>query len=117
MRGEGEIVAAALGLRAPIGLGRNLDIADRVAFRTHTHAISILVIRIAPAQIIATRPSNCQYPPSPTRLRSHAAPSQTRTSAGVSTRSEEHTSELQSLMRISYAVFCLQKKKKTKQQQ
>src|SRR3546814_5393556 len=30
-------------------------------------------------------------------------------------RSEEHTSELQSLMRISYAVFCL-KKKKTQQQ-
>src|SRR3546814_8254935 len=32
----------------------------------------------------------------------------------VIARSEEHTSELQSLMRISYAVFCL-KKKKTKQ--
>src|SRR3546814_9655032 len=30
-------------------------------------------------------------------------------------RSEEHTSELQSLMRISYAVFCLKKKKQTKQ--
>src|SRR3546814_9957654 len=30
----------------------------------------------------------------------------------IVTRSEEHTSELQSLMRISYAVFCLQKKKK-----
>src|SRR3546814_10863751 len=29
-------------------------------------------------------------------------------------RSEEHTSELQSLMRISYAVFCLKKKKITK---
>src|SRR3546814_2503180 len=29
-------------------------------------------------------------------------------------RSEEHTSELQSLMRISYAVFCLKKKKKKK---
>src|SRR3546814_2772419 len=28
-------------------------------------------------------------------------------------RSEEHTSELQSLMRISYAVFCLKKKKRT----
>src|SRR3546814_10275870 len=28
-------------------------------------------------------------------------------------RSEEHTSELQSLMRISYAVFCLKKKQKT----
>src|SRR3546814_6042857 len=33
---------------------------------------------------------------------------------GAVLRSEEHTSELQSLMRISYAVFCL-KKKKTKQ--
>src|SRR3546814_5137128 len=31
----------------------------------------------------------------------------------VSWRSEEHTSELQSLMRISYAVFCLKKKKYT----
>src|SRR3546814_4717123 len=30
-------------------------------------------------------------------------------------RSEEHTSELQSLMRISYAVFCLKKKKKITQ--
>src|SRR3546814_4413363 len=30
----------------------------------------------------------------------------------VGHRSEEHTSELQSLMRISYAVFCLKKKKK-----
>src|SRR3546814_5415313 len=31
----------------------------------------------------------------------------------LGTRSEEHTSELQSLMRISYAVFCLKKKKQT----
>src|SRR3546814_5427489 len=30
----------------------------------------------------------------------------------IAPRSEEHTSELQSLMRISYAVFCLKKKKK-----
>src|SRR3546814_3923301 len=33
-----------------------------------------------------------------------------RRPVGASTRSEEHTSELQSLMRISYAVFCLKKK-------
>src|SRR3546814_2452105 len=33
---------------------------------------------------------------------------------GQADRSEEHTSELQSLMRISYAVFCLKKKKNTK---
>src|SRR3546814_5063840 len=32
-------------------------------------------------------------------------------------RSEEHTSELQSLMRISYAVFCLKKKKSTENSQ
>src|SRR3546814_4588793 len=34
-------------------------------------------------------------------------------SPGATTRSEEHTSELQSLMRISYAVFCLKKKNTT----
>src|SRR3546814_8724116 len=33
---------------------------------------------------------------------------------GIAHRSEEHTSELQSLMRISYAVFCLKKKTTTK---
>src|SRR3546814_10168310 len=37
-----------------------------------------------------------------------------RENAGKPARSEEHTSELQSLMRISYAVFCLKKKKKRK---
>src|SRR3546814_10154182 len=36
------------------------------------------------------------------------------TAETLANRSEEHTSELQSLMRISYAVFCLKKKKKQK---
>src|SRR3546814_7190665 len=36
--------------------------------------------------------------------------------ARILPRSEEHTSELQSLMRISYAVFCLKKQKNKKQQ-
>src|SRR3546814_7837031 len=47
-------------------------------------------------------------------LRSSAVGDAERTEtdeANLSTRSEEHTSELQSLMRISYAVFCLKKKK------
>src|SRR3546814_4775222 len=47
----------------------------------------------------------------------HPAPARPRccaSSAGSGDRSEEHTSELQSLMRISYAVFCLKKKKKLK---
>src|SRR3546814_6317062 len=48
-------------------------------------------------------------PPGPTRhSRSVPAPAAFRHRS--SARSEEHTSELQSLMRISYAVFCLKKK-------
>src|SRR3546814_7506681 len=47
-----------------------------------------------------------RLPPSPTSTRRAL-------NAGPSSRSEEHTSELQSLMRISYAVFCLKKKKQT----
>src|SRR3546814_1572412 len=39
-------------------------------------------------------------------------PSSERRALGEPLRSEEHTSELQSLMRISYAVFCLKKNKK-----
>src|SRR3546814_6382449 len=40
----------------------------------------------------------------------------TRTRPSTEARSEEHTSELQSLMRISYAVFCLKKKKRQNKQ-
>src|SRR3546814_7753020 len=36
--------------------------------------------------------------------------------SSIEARSEEHTSELQSLMRISYAVFCLKKQQTTRQQ-
>src|SRR3546814_9316972 len=43
---------------------------------------------------------------SPARMEKCARPTE-------KARSEEHTSELQSLMRISYAVFCLKKKKQT----
>src|SRR3546814_2954077 len=47
------------------------------------------------------------------RINSHAAATASSRQPGASAdRSEEHTSELQSLMRISYAVFCLKKKTK-----
>src|SRR3546814_5027395 len=46
----------------------------------------------------------------------HQMLSHSGTIVGLADRSEEHTSELQSLMRISYAVFCLKKKKQTIQQ-
>src|SRR3546814_11873358 len=42
----------------------------------------------------------------------HKCPGDMVSKSASSCRSEEHTSELQSLMRISYAVFCLKKKKK-----
>src|SRR3546814_9877291 len=45
------------------------------------------------------------------RLRPHAHPRDQSLWRACPPRSEEHTSELQSLMRISYAVFCLKKKK------
>src|SRR3546814_6389420 len=49
--------------------------------------------------------------PAPTPSNTVEAPVvSSRFSAGTEDRSEEHTSELQSLMRISYAVFCLKKK-------
>src|SRR3546814_1147500 len=50
-------------------------------------------------------------------VREISRPSRSRTSVCTTIRSEEHTSELQSLMRISYAVFCLKKKKNTNTQQ
>src|SRR3546814_6605640 len=48
----------------------------------------------------------------PGSARLKADPTTSEQAAGYA-RSEEHTSELQSLMRISYAVFCLKKKKNT----
>src|SRR3546814_1757033 len=51
------------------------------------------------------------------RHRLISSPSATEPRVQGKRRSEEHTSELQSLMRISYAVFCLKKKKKNKKEQ
>src|SRR3546814_20885091 len=51
----------------------------------------------------------------PSSINPATSPAISASVSGISTtngyRSEEHTSELQSLMRISYAVFCLKKKK------
>src|SRR3546814_8348570 len=46
------------------------------------------------------------------RQRAHVQEADVEQIGDLGDRSEEHTSELQSLMRISYAVFCLKKKKK-----
>src|SRR3546814_9394883 len=59
-------------------------------------------------------PGGCRprFAPHPASV---AASTATRSQRDCISRSEEHTSELQSLMRISYAVFCLQKKKHKQQ--
>src|SRR3546814_6975782 len=57
------------------------------------------------------RPSR-RPPPEP--CPTSGTPSAMQSTQSRQKRSEEHTSELQSLMRISYAVFCLKKKKKKK---
>src|SRR3546814_9848159 len=53
-------------------------------------------------------PGRGRHSPAPTAATAAEAPAGAATAAA--TRSEEHTSEIQSLMRISYAVFCLKKK-------
>src|SRR3546814_7414590 len=63
------------------------------------------------------RASNFGLPSSVTGTASMpASANQSARSGSAMHRSEEHTSELQSLMRISYAVFCLKKKKNTQSQ-
>src|SRR3546814_1844692 len=56
------------------------------------------------------RPSNTEMPKTKKAV---SPPLAMRGLCPMPPRSEEHTSELQSLMRISYAVFCLKKKKTT----
>src|SRR3546814_5980226 len=63
----------------------------------------------------AAGPGIASWPPSRhprlPNFRRHCSETKASPPPRRSTRSEEHTSELQSLMRISYAVFCLKKKK------
>src|SRR3546814_7923044 len=67
------------------------------------------ICSFASACAIAILLAGCQSTGSDNLVASTAPPG----ISGPAARSEEHTSELQSLMRISYAVFCLKKKKIT----
>src|SRR3546814_7220466 len=73
----------------------------RVEFQPGRYAPEYIPAAAQPADRGARRRSRSEV----------ARPEQSR--RRVDGRSEEHTSELQSLMRISYAVFCLKKKKPT----
>src|SRR3546814_7315619 len=66
------------------------------------------------ARRLPRHPRRGAGPPRRRRQPDRRDPPGSRRAVTPITRSEEHTSELQSLMRISYAVFCLKKKQNTK---
>src|SRR3546814_4355003 len=74
----------------------------------HAAPVAILGLRLC-VDVVHRRGRDAR--PAPRRARTLNGMFVTGTDTGVGKRSEEHTSELQSLMRISYAVFFLKKKK------
>src|SRR3546814_3931888 len=108
-------LASTLALANPVALDANAEERDTRGF------ISITTTR----PLLALMPNCTLEPPVSTPILRKTAIEASRrrwyslsvrvcAGATVIERSEEHTSELQSLMRISYAVFCLKKKKKKK---
>src|SRR3546814_3156017 len=85
----------------------NVDISDAVVTELN---------RILPS--VSTAPPAGYQPGQLVQQRNQAAMNAARAQQGAAAapRSEEHTSELQSLMRSSYAVFCLKKKKTNNKQ-
>src|SRR3546814_2378191 len=87
--------------------------------RTDTLCPYTTLFRSSPAAIAMTTQSEIRISPETTCSDSQLRSRPTQVDVVIPAlspcdrqRSEEHTSELQSLMRISYAVFCLKKKKK-----
>src|SRR3546814_1562320 len=72
--------------------------------------IPLLPPPLTPSWANGRRPRATASSRSPAAANRSAAACSNRTAFAPTRRSEEHTSELQSLMRISYAVFCLKKK-------
>src|SRR3546814_5269395 len=121
----GHIVAAAPGQR-PGGRSRpsdRIEVAGRIEIGRLDVPVEIAIVVIVPVvagtAIAARLPGIITLPVEPafaggkTPLESATLlPPVARQPALPLTRSEEHTSELQSLMRISYAVLCLKKKKR-----
>src|SRR3546814_4747295 len=106
------VIPAKAGIRSPSRSGgpppaarsRGRDAAKRCGLRVHApRAPPTAAAPAAPSAAAAS----CPAPAAPAQRRS---PPSARCAGQDAARSEEHTSELQSLMRISYAVFCLKKK-------
>src|SRR3546814_2132900 len=78
--------------------------------RNWLRSVSISSCNWPPSRKLGVPPPRCTWITSRSRSNSSAIRPISRYSRARYVRSEEHTSELQSLMRISYAVFCLKKK-------
>src|SRR3546814_10092887 len=107
-----EVAQPGLAIRARVEIDRDRHILARLGQSGHRRAQPAQ--RIAPARDrrptgVADTPADIVQCAHGRGQRIERGPEQ-----GLEQRSEEHTSELQSLMRISYAVFCLKKKTKTK---
>src|SRR3546814_2313113 len=87
-----------------------LSALDAAWNETSSSAASTLAVRMGWLTISSR--ARAPVEPRRRRMRVSHAPGSAAIAALPAARSEEHTSELQSLMRISYAVFCLKKKKK-----
>src|SRR3546814_10366944 len=90
-------------------LVRSVDREDRIGRPADTHGRGVQQSRQCQHDRVQAGPRGLRGPAvseRPAVRRADVA----RYGAAVRHRSEEHTSELQSLMRISYAVFCLKKK-------
>src|SRR3546814_7983892 len=89
--------------------------ADSASSASTCSASCFGVASVLSSSIASTGPTHAGQPAlqsqAATSSRARCPSSPCRCHSGSLRRSEEHTSELQSLMRISYAVFCLKKKK------
>src|SRR3546814_4770517 len=88
-------------LRSGIDLAIRDELAERDEARIHMAATVVELDRVDRAELRAGQFGDADVVVAVERFGAAARP----------VRSEEHTSELQSLMRISYAVFCLKKQK------
>src|SRR3546814_3035520 len=98
-------------------LGDPLFVKVQGRLEPTTQALSMWPrLKAALAELDSTLAGSSQFDPAQARDDFHIGCNgsvELTLSAWMAGRSEEHTSELQSLMRISYAVFCLKKKKHT----
>src|SRR3546814_1841010 len=110
MLGSSHLVSPHRGVARDVEM--NLLAALRLPATTGQRLVltALLKRQMRSALLAGIGRSACRCKPACSARASTASASR-RPMAG-SCRSEEHTSELQSLMRISYAVFCLKKKKK-----